>query len=92
MTSTTVFQDNVGLMRELLEDYGDINKYFDSCGQTILSAAVEAEAVQCLGHLLSVEGGVNILPKKPSKFSDVLGLKLSKLSIFVGNTIKFSLF
>ena len=59
MTSTTVFQDNVGLMRELLEDYGDINKYFDSCGQTILSAAVEAEAVQCLGHLLSVEANPN---------------------------------
>ena len=53
MTST-VFQDNVELMKELLKDYGDIkekygdiNKYFDSVGQTILSAAVEAEAVQC---------------------------------------------
>merc|ERR1719297_626804 len=37
----TIEKDNVELMRELLKDYGDINKYFDSCGQTILSAAVE---------------------------------------------------
>ena len=61
-----MFQDNVELMKELLKDYGDIkekygdiNKYFDSVGQTILSAAVEAEAVQCVRHLLSVEANPN---------------------------------
>ena len=42
-------------MRRLLEDYGDINKCFDSSGQTILSLGVERGALHCVSHLLSAE-------------------------------------